>query len=140
MTPLKIFMDMSSALTGFSEIALWGTGQVEIYAKTLQDKVPADVLKEMMALWQAEILPLPDKEEAIRELIMTDKNFGPAARNIIVMWYAGQWDEDGVISAESYVQGLVWDAAGAHPQAAKQPGFGTWSLPPDTPSNDGAMS
>jgi hypothetical protein len=68
------------------------------------------------------------------------------ARNIIKMWYTGNWaqlpqawrnqhgagarDVDHVISSQAYQEGLVWRAIGTHPQGAKQPGFGTWALPP----------
>ncbi|MBV8842250.1 MAG: hypothetical protein JO307_05505 [Bryobacterales bacterium] len=68
------------------------------------------------------------------------------AKSIIQMWYLGQWtqtplawreefgtnpsDFNRVISAAAYTEGLVWRAAGTHPQGAKQPGYGTWSAPP----------
>ena len=35
-----------------------------------------------------------------------------------------------IISAEAYMEGLLWRAAGTHPQGAKQPGYGSWSFPP----------
>ncbi len=34
------------------------------------------------------------------------------------------------ISAEAYVQSLVWKTFGGHPMGALPPGFGSWSLPP----------
>jgi hypothetical protein len=82
--------------------------------------------------------------------------FGPLARNIIRMWYLGQWkrippewfdlpeiaadkptvldqfgrNADRVISGQAYQQGLAWTAMGVNPMGAKQPGFGSWSWPP----------
>jgi hypothetical protein len=72
---------------------------------------------------------------------------------MIVLWYTGQWvqlprewrgrhganaaDVDAILSAESYSEGLVWDAIGAHPQGAKAPGFATWVTPPMTSQLDG---
>lgn len=34
------------------------------------------------------------------------------------------------VSAEAYVQGLVWKCFDGHPMGARPPGFGSWSLPP----------
>jgi hypothetical protein len=78
--------------------------------------------------------------------ILDDPDLGPPARNLIVLWYTGQWvqlpgpwrdrhgasplDVDLVLSPESYVAGLMWDAIGAHPQGAKAPGFATWTAVP----------
>jgi hypothetical protein len=85
-------------------------------------------------------------EQAIEKEILPDPKLGPVAKTIVQMWYLGQWsqlppewrekygtnpsDFNQVISPASYVEGLVWRAAGAHPQGAKPPGFGTWSAPP----------
>jgi hypothetical protein len=71
---------------------------------------------------------------------------GPIARNVIVLWYLGQWDQmprhwrdrqgaspadvAGVPSAAAFRAGLVWRAIGAHPTGANPPGFGSWATPP----------
>lgn len=65
----------------------------------------------------------------VRQRIFDDATLGPLARNLIQLWYLGQWGFP-VISAQAYQEGLVWKAIGAHPQGAKQQGFGTWSSPP----------
>jgi hypothetical protein len=96
-------------------------------------------------------------EEALRTgelqvLVMDDPDLGPVARNVIVLWYLGQWnalpnewrnrngasplDVPRVISADAYAAGLVWTAIGAHPMGAKPPGFGSWANPPATPVAD----
>ena len=85
-----------------------------------------------------------DAEIGLR--LLDDPDFGPVARNLIVLWYTGQWvqlprewrqrhganpnDVDLILSADSYTEGLVWDAIGVHPQGAKAPGFATWVSPP----------
>jgi hypothetical protein len=90
-------------------------------------------------------------DEAIRTgrlqaLVMDDPDLGPLARNVIALWYLGQWnalpndwrnrngasprDVPRVISADAYAAGLVWTAAGAHPMGAKPPGYGSWANPP----------
>jgi hypothetical protein len=45
------------------------------------------------------------------------------------MWYNGNWGQN-VVSGQAYIQGLIWDAAEAHPPGAKQPGYGSWAIPP----------
>ena len=35
-----------------------------------------------------------------------------------------------VVGSQAYVEGLVWRDIGSHPQAAKQPGWGTWAWAP----------
>ncbi len=78
--------------------------------------------------------------------ILADPTIGPLARNLIVLWYLGQWnqlpadwrdawganamDQTCIISPEAYVQGLVWPAIHTHPPGAKMPGYGSWALPP----------
>ena len=85
-------------------------------------------------------------EIAIRSRIMLNPTLGPIGRNLVVLWYLGQWnqlpadwrdvhganamDMTGYVSAEAYTQGLVWEAIGTHPQGAKMPGYGSWALPP----------
>jgi hypothetical protein len=49
---------------------------------------------------------------------------------MVKMWYLGSWLGQ-VVSADAYKEGLVWPAIGTHPPAAKQPGYASWSLPPD---------
>ena len=46
----------------------------------------------------------------------------------------GAWANDVtfVVSPQSYTEGLVWKAIHTHPPAAKQPGYGSWALPPVT--------
>ena len=76
------------------------------------------------------------------------------ARTLIQLWYNGTWSplsvgwytanaaripnppdlanlgSTYVVSAQSYIESLVWTAANTHPMGAKQPGFGTWAEPP----------
>ncbi len=130
----EMFVDLSAALTGFARVDLLGTGVAAEYWNAAIEHAGAESMEQLLAAWQAVENSPESLETALRTEILSDSNLGPIARNIIKMWYLGQWDIDAehskVVSAEAYKQGLVWDAIGAHPQAAKQPGFGTWSLPP----------
>ena len=49
----------------------------------------------------------------------------------------GAWANDVtfVVSTQSYTEGLVWKAIHTHPPAAKQPGYGSWALPPVAPED-----
>lgn len=141
------FMALSVVLTGFSRYDLQGTGVAHDYFATLRRIVRVPT-RELLEAWRAiEQAPPPGGlEEAVRTRIMEDPRLGPVARNVITMWYTGLWvplprawhdawgtppeDENHVVSALAYQESLVWRAAGTHPMGARQPGYGTWALPP----------
>ena len=148
--PATPFLALSTILTGFESVELLGTGLVETYANEVETTVGAAISER---LWAAttEIVDRYGNNEskleaAIRKEILASPMLGPVARNIVQMWYVGTWNElpqnwrnlygnnpndtTRVISPAAYEQGLIWDAVGAHPPAAKQPGFGSWSEPP----------
>lgn len=134
------FLRLSTVLTAFNEVSLWGTGLVDVYFDTVKARVEEAVLKDLFAVWEQEVSSSDDQAEAIRQHILGHEAYGDIARNIIRMWYIGQWDNNSVISGEAYQQGLVWDAINAHPQGAKQEGFGSWGFPPRTGLAPGAGS
>ena len=84
----------------------------------------------------------------MKDQILDDPDLGPIARNVATLWYLGMWnqlpaawrnkhgawanDVTFVVSPQSYTEGLVWKAIHTHPPAAKQPGYGSWALPPVT--------
>jgi hypothetical protein len=140
------FLELSALLTGFGRVQLLGTGVADDYLRTLEETLPADVLGALFAAYER--LPAGDQREAaVSTEILDDPKLGPVARNLIILWYCGGWtalpedwrktygasplDTDRVISAESYVAGLQWVAAGAHPVGARQQGFGAWAVAPD---------
>ena len=147
--PFDSFLQLSAEITGYSATDLLGTGLAEVYFDTLKDIVGESNCKELFAksdkIWKAHESE-DQKEQAIRYELISHPKFGPVLRSLIKLWYLGQWDElssawrekygnslkdvNFIISPDSYKQGLVWDAIGAHPMGAKQPGFATWSFPP----------
>ena len=153
--PFDLFIDLSVALTGFTRLDLLGTGVAQEYYDEVVGIVGEDICGYLWAASARAIEPegrdSDELEKAIRETILSDPKLGPVARNIIKMWYLGSWErlpetwrgtygdnvkgEDHVVSGHAYKEGLVWVAMEAHPMGAKQPGYGTWSLPPgkDTP-------
>lgn len=143
MSQKALFLEFSASLTGYSQLHLAGTGIADDVWDMLGQQVGDSLRERLIETWQA-IRHIDDPDElndAIRHDILSSSEFGGPARNIIKMWYLGQWDvsppyDYQIISSEAYVEGLVWDAIGAHPMGAKQPGFGTWAFPPG--SLDGA--
>lgn len=124
----KAFLELSSALTGFRQIELQGTGLAEAYGKVFMGAGAADA-DALLKVWASIPKDPENLEDLVRTEILDKPRLGPLARSVIKMWYLGSWNGE-VINGESYVQGLVWDAIEAHPQGAKQQGFGVWSFPP----------
>lgn len=127
-----IFLSISAYLTGFSETDLLGTGMLETYFNTFIDKGTPDEITWFFKEVKEVFDPANDTEVKINEQItahLFKTNSADLTKNLITMWYTGNWGQD-VISPESYVQGLIWNAAQTHPPGAKQPGFGSWAEKP----------
>lgn len=140
-TRQALFLAISARLTGFEAVELEGTGMTQTYLDTLSNDTAADVL-DLFFAEAAAILALQDEQAidaAIRSRLMPDSSYDATAKVIILMWYTGEW-YTGIgtsssvnstqIDGSSYVQGLMWDVAEAHPPGAKQPGYGSWAEPP----------
>jgi len=148
-TPSRSFVALSAALTGFRSVDLWGTGQVDPYLNELIATVGDGLVARLLQAGD-EALRSPDPAKALEQLVMSDAELGPVARNVIILWYLGQWnplpnewrdrhgasplDVSRVISADAYRSGLVWTAIGAHPMGADPPGYGSWANPPAVPA------
>ena len=141
------FLSLSAALTGFSHAELSATGMADVYYDTFASLLGEAMLGCQLIAWAkiAQFQPQV-RDQAIAGRMMTDATVGPMARNLITLWYLGQWtqmpaewrgangahanDMDQIASADAYVESLVWKAMRGHPQGAKQPGFGSWALEP----------
>lgn len=123
---LETFVRLSSGLTGYSVTELWGTGMAQKYFEVV-----------LNATWKDAVLNMLNRADDPQGL-MGDHLLGPVARAVIKLWYLGQWHIDKVpplhvafsVSPDAYVQSLAWQAMGGHPQGARQPGYGSWSVPP----------
>jgi hypothetical protein len=154
--PLERFHSLSIALTGFNGTELEGTGMLREYYGVLTSIVGEPITARLLSRW-ADIVRRaagdPVKLAALLQSdLLADATLGPVARNLTTLWYLGQWmqlpvawrtlhganarDLTHVVSAEAYIEGLVWPAIHSHPQGAKQPGYGSWSLPPSTGAVD----
>jgi len=137
----RLFLQLSEALTGYSSADLLGTGLLETYYNEVRDIVGGRIFGRLLVTWDES----SSRSSEACTRILGDPMLGPIARNIITMWYVGNWNQlprqwrqtygahardlTRVISAEAFQEGLVWDAIGAHPPTAKSPGFGTWAAP-----------
>ena len=150
--PVARFTELSVALTGFDAAELWGTGMVQPYYTALGAIVGERIVGQLLSRW-AELVkeagPNSGRLEAlIEERLFKDDLLGPVTRNLTTLWYLGMWtqlpgewrnthganalDTTRYLSGQAYTEGLVWPAIHTHPQGAKPPGFGSWSLPPVT--------
>jgi hypothetical protein len=129
----KVFLDISVQLTGFSELELLGTGMLQTYFNVMMNKNNMTVVVAFLA--EAESILKKNKDNAgalkndILNNLMPDNLYSGLAKNIITMWYMGSWLND-IITPQSYVQGMVWGVADAHPPGAKQPGYASWAIAP----------
>lgn len=127
---LEQFVGLSVELTGFSRLQLLGTAMAGTYLETMDAKLPAGGVDELLVAYGK--LPAgPAREAAITAELLDNSDLGPITRDMILLWYCGSWGGD-VVSAEAYLAGLQWVAAGAHPPGAQQPGFGSWSQLPES--------
>lgn len=141
---LDDFLALSVCLTGFNRVQLLGTGVTRAHLRTLDEVVSRELTDRLLATFRS----LPERDdEAVSTQILADPTIGPIARNVILMWYSGTWkqlpaewreahgssplDSTRVVSADAYLAGLQWVAAGAHPAGGRPPGFASWSTPPD---------
>jgi hypothetical protein len=140
---LQSFVDLSTALTGFSPVMLRGTGMTSSYLQKVESAVPEKLLDRLF-----DAIPRGSASTAAPDIaaILEDPDLGPVARVITVMWYCGTWtelphewrerhgaaaaDATGVVSGAAYQAGLQWTVIGAHPAGARQQGFGAWSTEP----------
>lgn len=128
----ELFLSISSYLTGFSETDLLGTGMLDTYYTTLLENTVEEGLSNFFEKVNQIFDESGDNEEKINADISSflfAKDLSDLTKAIITMWYTGNWGQD-VITSESYIQGLIWDAIEAHPPGAKQPGFGSWADKP----------
>ncbi|MCU0322112.1 MAG: hypothetical protein MUE72_06805 [Chitinophagaceae bacterium] len=130
---VQTFLQISSHLTGFKEIELLGTGMLDTYLQTIEENNSSTDVQLFMQASATIIAEAKENKQyldnAIATRLIPSSCYNNLAQNIITMWYTGTWNNS-VISPQTYVQGLIWDVAEAHPPGAKQPGYGSWSIPP----------
>jgi hypothetical protein len=146
------FLSVSVALTGFELFDLHATGVAALYWTTLNEEVGDVLVLELLERFAA-ATSAQDQQRRLNEIMADTERLGPVAKNIVSMWYLGNWlklpdcwwrrhrphspaalNVTRVISAEAYVGGLVWKAMKVNPMGAYGPGFGSWARPPEVPT------
>lgn len=126
---IELFLELSAILTGFSETELKATGMLENYYNTILKNTGKEAI-EYFFIDLGDLLNVSRTADRIEAIVgsqfMPASSYEGLAGNIIILWYTGNWNGN-VVSAESYIQGLMWDASHTHPPGAKQPGFGSWA-------------
>jgi len=150
--PFDLFFSLSVVLTGFSEAELHGTAMARPYFALIPTIIGETMFGRLLMIWQDTYIRAKGSDLLMEQLvtaqILDDPDIGPIARNVAQLWYLGIWfqmpaewrnrhgawanDVTFVVSPQSYTEGLVWKAIHTHPPAAKQPGYGSWALPPVT--------
>lgn len=127
------FVELSIYLTGFNRFELFSTGMVLTYYNWVRKHHET----EFLSLLEGFTATSHGDTTQLQAVIKPDgKTLSLLVRSIIKLWYMGQWydpcdlTKTEILSPESYQQGLVWNAINAHPQGAKQQGYGAWAVPP----------
>jgi hypothetical protein len=135
---LAAFLSFSAVAIGYPVDVLAKTGQQTVYYDLVRAAVGDQLLSELLDAFT---------KSGLKDTLASPK-LGAIGRNVMKLWYVACWDplpdawfaqygkgiNEGpfVASAEAFTEGLLWDAIGSHPPAAKIPGFGTWSSAPKT--------
>jgi hypothetical protein len=150
---MKSFLEFSVILTGFSQFHLQGTGQAELYFRTIRDIIGEKMFGDVLQAFHDLNIPAKDSKDyesilndELRSKILGCQKLGPIARNIIKLWYMATWyelpqdwqdvfgakekDKTFIPSPQAYPEGLLWPTIGVNPPGAKGPGYGTWSEEP----------
>jgi hypothetical protein len=145
------FVALSSALTGFAPIDLEGTGNIDTHLAFVWNVIGPAICTELLKAAQVALSHADetDRHQAITTTIWNSPRIGPVAQALVLLWYTGKWNPLSAqwqetyrweqpdphtsavtVSANAYVESLVWAAVGAHPPGAKPGGHGSWSYPP----------
>ncbi len=135
--PLELtrFQQLSAALTGHDVAQVLARRRLQQMAEAGYGPQIARMLELYPAIGEA-----TDPVQAIQEQILQDPELGPAARALIVLWYIGAFQKpDGTPAQpdlqfpdrESYLEGLVWHTARAHPMGLSGGYFGYWHYAPE---------
>ena len=121
------FVAFSVLLTGYDSAELWGTGMVNPYLcfliEAVGDRVTGALLSKWTMVAEAAGQDAAALDQLVRDEILADPTLGPVARNLIVMWYLGEWqqlpadwrdvhgthaaDQTCFVSPEAYAQGQI---------------------------------
>jgi Membrane bound FAD containing D-sorbitol dehydrogenase len=126
------FLALSLVLTG--EDSLDKTLSEEYFARL--QRVYADGLSALITAFNS-LNPCLDVTTELDRLLDQDKNLANVARQVIKVWYSGQFNEpdgttiDGPKTPEQYRSGLLWKIIQAHAPGYTNGTYGYWETAPE---------
>jgi len=149
------FITLSVEVTAFTQFDLQGTGQGKSYYVTVSQIVGWEIMEQLLDTFDLIVSEAEGQSKSVRkdllyQSLFGDEKLGPIVRNIIKLWFIGNWyqlprdwsekfgpvarDVTFTVSPAAYVEGLLWTTIGAHPAGAKAQGYGSWANKPQIPS------
>jgi hypothetical protein len=131
---LEYFIALSEKLTGVSPLDRDLAYQYQ--QRFTEHPVYGALLPELLATFRN----IADGDvAALESRIVNDDRLGPAAQQLILLWYVGGFysrtkpDRDAwqYGAPEHYFRGLVWDVIRAHAPMSPGGPHGYWSFPPE---------
>ena len=131
---LEHFIALSELLTGVSPL---DTDLANEYlGRFSAHPVYGPMLPDLLATFQG---IAEGDADATKSRIVEDARLGPAAQQLILLWYVGAFytrtkaDRDAwkYGAANHYFKGLVWDVIRAHAPMSPGGPYGYWSDPPE---------
>lgn len=127
------FTEMSRVLTGESVLDSRLAQNYEVRLRSYF----GDVVDQLVGEFAKQLQSQPgDKEQALRAALGEVADFHALAREIIRLWYTGQFqtpfeDIEPPREVEDYSAGLLWRVIKAHAPGFTNAGYGAWeTLPP----------
>src|ERR1700761_7845199 len=92
---MAVFLEISTHLTGYDEMALLGTGMLEHYFNIVTNMNNVSTVESFLAksedILKSNKGDLVKINQAILNELMPDSLYAGLAKNIITMWYMGSW-------------------------------------------------
>src|ERR1700674_5258788 len=101
----RTFLALSSEITGYSEMALEGTGLVDEYQSLVEQAIGPAVTAELYSLAHLVLRhrSAAARNHAMRVDILASAVAWPVVSNLITLWYTGVWNQQ-VVSEQAYAQ------------------------------------
>ena len=137
------FMKLSETLTGVKSLdRRLGVQYLERYARNPDLTA---LLPPLIKAYRDAVASKPDDlPKAIQQKIMQDKTIGPAAEQLIYLWYVSAFflpaDHSAASrnwlygSPEQYEQSLLWPLVRGHAPMTRGGDYGYWESPPPPPT------
>ena len=128
-----LFRELSVVLTGEAEVS---PTTADRHLATLSQRLGETEIGEVLERFDALKAQGGDLSAAVGDQIIANASLGPAAKAIVLLWFAGVPDlspgAPGPASEADYFEALMWTALGAHPPGCSDGYYGHWRYPPDT--------